>query len=112
MGLTEKREQTNFSIWDSVVNDRIIQYEKLEGKYRNRGQKIEELMVENETLKEQMAAMNAKIDTVLNERLVMEKEINELKQENKNLRQWINNMENSTSWKVTKPIRSILDRIK
>ena len=112
MDKTAREEKIELSIWDSVVNDRIIQYEKLEGKYRKRGKKIEELTVANEKMKEQMAAINAKTDTILNERLVMEKEINELKQENKNLRQWINNMESSTSWKVTKPIRSILDSIK
>lgn len=34
------KKLTDFSVWDSVVNDRIVPFEELDGKYRSKCRKI------------------------------------------------------------------------
>ncbi len=106
----EKR--MDFSIWDSVVNDRIIQFEDLEKKYRDRCRKTEALVEENEKLKERMEEASAKADSVCSELNEQNARIRAMDQEIADLKQWIANMENSFSWRITKPIRILLDKIK
>lgn len=107
-GVTEKR--ADFSIWDSVVNDRIVQFEDLDQKYRNRGKKIEALAEENEILRTKMEEVSAKFNSVSDELNEKDAQIKELSQEVSDLKQWIVNMENSTCWKLTMPLRRIIDK--
>ena len=103
---------TDFSIWDSVVNDKIIQLEDLGEKYRDRGRKIEALSEENEVLKAGREEAFARIGSMKEELKEKDDQIRSLVQEVRNLKQWIENMENSTCWKVTKPIRILMGKIK
>ena len=103
---------TDFSIWDSVVNDRIIQLEDLEEKYRSRGRKMEALAEENEILKAESREISERLTSMRGEMDKKDAQIRSLDQEVRNLRQWIENMENSTCWKVTKPIRILMGKIK
>lgn len=108
-GVTEKR--ADFSIWDSVVNDRIVQFEDLDQKYRNRGKKIEALAEENEILREKMEEVSAKFNSISDELNEKDARIKALCQEVADLKQWIVNMENSTCWKMTGPLRKVLGLI-
>lgn len=101
---------TDFSIWDSVVNDRIVQFENLEEKYKRRGHQIDDLIVENEKLKEKMASIITEYNTAKNEKENDKIQIEKLICEIKELRQTISNMENSTCWKLTMPLRRISDK--
>ena len=103
---------TDFSIWDSVVNDKIIQLEDLGEKYRDRGRKIEALSEENEILKAGREEVFARIGSMKEELKEKDDQIRLLDLEVRNLRQWIENMENSTCWKVTKPIRILMGKVK
>lgn len=111
--MSEEAKKINyFSIWNSVVNDRIIQYEELEKKYNVRAQQIEELTDEKGIIMDQNMALLARIDTLVEELSKKQNEISQLKDKNNNLKKYIENMENSTSWKVTKPIRKVMDKVK
>ena len=108
----EAKKINDFSIWNSVVNDRIIQYEELEKKYNVRAQQIEALTDEKGIIMDQNMALLARIDTLVEELSKKQNEISQLKDKNNNLKKYIENMENSTSWKVTKPIRKVMDKVK
>ena len=103
---------TNFSIWDSVVNDRIVQFEDLDKKYRSRGKQIEIMLETNEKLKDDMDDIFAKYDFMKRELEAKDVQIQKLKKEKEELKQSIINMENSSSWKITRPLRMVFDRIK
>lgn len=102
----------NFSIWDSVVNDRIIKFEDLDNKYRSRGKQIEEMLEANEKLKEDMDDVLAKYESMKMELDIKDMQILKLQKEKEELKQYIMNMENSSSWKITRPIRLVLDKIR
>lgn len=111
--MSEEAKKINyFSIWNSVVNDRIIQYEELEKKYNVRALQIEELTDEKGIIMDQNKALLARIDTLVEELSKKQNEISQLEDENNNLKKYIENMENSTSWKVTKPVRKVMDKVK
>ena len=111
MGSVAKKK-TDYSIWDSVVNDKIIQMEELDRKYRCRGREVEKLKEENEILKADREEISMQLAAMQDKLAEKEAQIRRLDQETANLRQWIDNMENSTCWKMTKPIRVLTDRIR
>lgn len=111
MGNTTKKI-TDFSIWDSVVNDRIIQFEALDEKYRNKCREMEILAEEHGRLKEKLEQVSAQYHVICNELDEKDVQIKELDQKNADLEQWIARMENSSSWKITRPIRLLMDRVK
>lgn len=110
--MNENVKRNDLSIWDSVVNDRIIQYEELEKRYNNKERQIENLTNENGTLSDQNGILLSKIDTLNDEMCKKQKKLEQLEKDNKDLRSYIENMESSTSWKITKPIRKILDVVR
>lgn len=112
MSRLSANEKSNFSIWDSVVNDKIIQYEKLERKYQQRNLRLNELTDENGILKEKLEKLEQQILVLDQEKASDKQLIADLKNESQILKQWVSNMENSTSWKITKPVRMILDKVK
>ena len=103
---------SDLSIWNSVVNDKIIQLEELEKKYWSRGRKMETLAEENEILKADKEEITAQLTSVKAELNGKDAQIRILNREVRNLKQWIENMENSTCWKVTKPIRVLMGKIR
>lgn len=105
-------KRIDFSIWDSVVNDRIIQFEDLDKKYRIRGKQIEEMLETNEKLKEDMDDISAKYESIKMELGIKDIQIQKLKKEKEELEQYIINMKNSSSWKMTRPIRWVFDTIR
>ena len=109
---SKAEKKADFSIWNSVVNDRIVQFEDLERKYRDRCSKNEALAEENENMKEQMERVAVKADAVYMELNEKKAQIQALNQEITDLKQWIFNMENSFCWRITKPIRVLLNGIK
>ena len=106
------KQIADFSIWDSVVNDRIVQFEDLERKYRDRCKTVETLVEENEKLKAGIDEASEKVNFVCGELNEKEARIQVLAQEVVDLKQWIANMEDSVCWKITKPIRMLLDKVK
>lgn len=108
----EAKKINDFSIWNSIVNDRIIQFEELERKYNSRGLQIQQLVDEKGAISEQISVLSSQIDVLKSELNKKEDLINKLENENKNLKVYISNMENSTSWKITRPIREVLDIFK
>ena len=108
----EAKKIKDFSIWNSVVNDKIIQFEELEKKYDSRGHQIEILTDENGLLKDQNNILHSKMDTLNEELCEKQNRIDQLQKDNYDLKKHIENMENSTSWKITKPIRRIFDSIR
>lgn len=101
---TNKR--TDFSVWNSIVNDRIKQFEELDTKYRIRGKQIEE------KLKEDIDDILVKYESVKKELDIKGIQIQKLEREKEELKQYIINMENSSSWKMTRPIRWVFDTIR
>ena len=110
--MSENVKKNDLSIWDSVVNDKIIQYEELEKRYNNKELQIENLTNENGKLSDQNSILLSKIDTLNDEMCEKQKKLEQLEKDNKDLKSYIENMENSTSWKITKPIRKILDVVR
>ena len=103
---------SNFSIWDSVVDEKIRALNELESKYRKRGLQIRDLEMELGTLREKWTLFE-------NEKLELIGKVSELndmnhvlEERNQMLVAHIANMENSTSWKLTKPIRKVLDMVR
>ena len=78
----EVKKIQNFSIWDSVVNDRIIQYEELEKRYNNKERQIENLTNENGTLSDQNGILLSKIDTLNDEMCEKQKKLEQLEKDN------------------------------
>lgn len=109
---TEAKKIRNFSIWDSVVNDKILQFEELEKKYNAKALQNQNLVDENGTLRENNSILFSKMDILVAKLDEKQDEINSLQKENKELKKYIENMENSTSWRVTKPIRKVMDKVK
>lgn len=108
----EVKKIQNFSIWDSVVNDKIIQLEEFEKKYNDRVIQIEALTDENGKIKDDNAILISKIDKLMLEFSKKQNELTEKQNENEILIKQIENMENSTSWKITKPIRIFFDKFR
>lgn len=108
----EVNKLKDFSIWESVVNDKIIQYEELEKKYNARTRQLEEVNDDKGIVMEQNKALLSKMNKLGAELSKKQNEISQLKAENSNLKKYIENMENSTSWRVTKPIRKVMDKVK
>ena len=110
--IEETKKLKEFSIWNSVVNDRIIQFEELEKKYNTKALQNQNLVDENGMLRESNSILLSKVDALVAKLDEKQDNINSLQKENKELKKYIENMENSTSWKITKPIRKIIDGIK
>lgn len=109
-GIAQRRRE--FSIWDSVVEDRILQFEELDQKYRSKCREVETLEEENEKLKEQIEEAYAKREAACRVSEEKDDQIQKLNRENADLRQWIAAMEHSTSWRMTKPVRNLIDKWK
>jgi chromosome segregation ATPase len=109
---TAVNKSENFSIWDSVVADKITLIENLEKKCQDRGRIIEELETEVGILNEQMATQGKKSSELQAKNQEYEEQIQSLRKERDSLKAALANMENSTCWKMTKPVRVVLDRVR
>lgn len=105
-------KKSNFSIWDSVVNEKILLIEELEEKSRKHRSKIEELEAENAILKEQLANLYKESDETKAKSAAYEEQVNALLLEKANLSKAIADMETSTCWKITSPIRVVLNKFR
>ncbi len=108
----EAKKIKEFSIWNSVVNDRIIQFEELEKKYNTKDLQNQNLVDENGTLRERNSILLSKVDILVSKLDEKQNELTEKQNENEILIKQIQNMENSTSWKITKPIRIFFDKFR
>lgn len=85
--------------------DKDITIQDLEKKIKKLQNKNATLLADNNLMRAQMRDFK-RMTRGERERIL------ELESENRNLKLWISNMENSTSWKMTKPVRKIVDKIK
>lgn len=108
----EEKKVKDFSIWDSVVYDKIIQFEELEEKYNSRELQIGRLIDENGKIKDENAILRSKMDMLVSEIAEKQDELTKKQNEVDILMKHIKDMENSTSWKITKPIRKCFDKIR
>lgn len=107
-----KQKNNPFSIWDSVVNEKIQQIEELEKKYRKRGLQISALEQEIGTLRDNAENLDQQKNKYEQQLAELQSRTMELEKENRFLESQIEGMEHSTSWKITKPVRKIMDMLR